>query len=119
MSDSVSEELRRYVKIVEGEYIPNRPRTLLVKCDKWDEFPRMMIRWHDPFYQYKSFDHGTLVFYDEISYKEAKEKLKKLGVEYDELSDDTTNNRDNELEPSKAGSMSPYPSNTNRFDHEF
>jgi hypothetical protein len=124
MSKKLSEEIREYVEtlgmITEGEYIPNRPRTLQVNMDHWDAFPRMMIRWHNPFGPTPAvFDKGILNFYDEQSYEDAKKKLQTLGISFDELDDEMTTHKDKELRHDTAGQLSPYPSNRDIFDHEF
>lgn len=111
-------DIKSYISLLsEGEYIPAKPRTVKLEIDHWDEFPRLMIRWHDPYYKYDTYDKGTMVFYDDISFQDAMKKFKKLGIPYTIVDDEASTNRDNELK--SEPSLSPYPSNTNIFKHEF
>lgn len=113
-------EMRKYVKILEGELIPQRRHTLRIEVDDYNVY-RTLLHMPSPenFTTANKFGKvGMFTFWDALSYDETKRKLEKMGIKYSEEPEGTTTFWDQELTSETEHTMSPYPSNTGIYDHE-
>ncbi len=106
-------KIHEFLRLMEGELIPNKKGTLKVELDPYNLY-RLLLRMPQPenYVQPNSNSLlGLLTFMDPISYHNAKEKLDKFGVKYQEEDGKTNTLWDDEVTDKDTFAISPYPKN--------
>ncbi len=102
-----------FLKLMEGELIPNKAGTLKVDLDPYNLY-RLMLRMPQPQNYVEPNGNallGLLTFMDPITYAETKAKLDKFGIKYQEQDGNMNNLWDEELQAEHIFPVSPYPGN--------
>jgi hypothetical protein len=112
-------DLRKYLKIVEGELIPQPKHILRINTDAYG-LMRAIMHLSAP-EKFTSPNHygevGILSFHDSVAYLDAKNKLTDFGVKFDEEPHGMTDYWDTECTPETEHTASPYPSNNKIQQH--
>jgi len=106
-------KIHDFLRLVEGELIPNKKGTLRVELDPYNLY-RLLLRMPQPDNYVQPNENsllGLLTFCDPITYEDAKTKLKRFGIRYQEEDGNMNNLWDTELTHEDAFTISPYPHN--------
>ena len=106
-------KLHEFLRLMEGELIPNRRGTLRVEMDPYSLY-RLLLRLPQPENYIQPNGNamvGLLTHMDPISYEDTKKKLDRFGIKYSEEEGGTTDLWDIEVKHDDTFPVSPYPNN--------
>lgn len=106
-------KIHDFLKLMEGELIPNKSGTLKVELDPYNLY-RLLLRMPQPENYVQPNGNamvGLLTHMDPISYAQTKEKLDKFGIKYEEDEGGMTDLWDHEAKSEDTFPVSPYPGN--------
>lgn len=110
---SKDSKLQQFLKIMEGELIPTKVRTLKIDTDPYTLY-RTLLRMPSPENYIQPNGNrpmGLMTFWDSVSYANAKDKFDKFGIKYEEQDEGMSHVWDNEHEHNDVFNVSPVATN--------